>query len=308
MRQNIDLAILELGAHQSWFDDFLQRLEPSLEKIRVHRLRWEQSPDMARPIPSASNAEPPAHFVGVRTDAFLRAQVQLRRFDALLLPVSLSTLGWTRQVLVGAPRGPALPILGALHDLRSGAVLDLLTLGLTDFVTSQPCPQAFRARVIHAISRAPRLIALREPTPINGRPRPQGQPLSLREPGLGDDSTDLQTAPVTNKTLLKKSSCAGCAVQVSAFGWPDQGFGSTKQRLIALFERQYLKAAMLRANGNITAAATKSRKNRRAFWELLRKHGMVTGQPTQCAMSSDGLSDMPSGVKSMTDLDKRNKP
>jgi hypothetical protein len=103
----------------------------------------------------------------------------------------------------------------------------------------------------------------------------------------------------------KKTSCAGCIVQVSAFGWPDQGFGPTKQRLVTLFERQYLKAAMLRANGNITLAASKSRKNRRAFWELLRKHGMATGFAMNGQVPLDKLSLDPAEVKSSLDAENR---
>jgi hypothetical protein len=75
--------------------------------------------------------------------------------------------------------------------------------------------------------------------------------------------------------------------------------------LVTLFERQYLKAAMLRANGNITLAASKSRKNRRAFWELLRKHGMATGFAMNGQVPLDKLSLDPTEVKSWLDAENR---
>jgi len=315
MRQHIDLAVLELDAHKAWLNGVFDRVGPSLDKMKLHRLAWEHSSDLAESQPKTQTQTQPA----VRTDVFLRTQVQLRRYDAFLLPVSLETLGWTRQALAGVPRGPSVPMLGILHELRSAAILDLLALGLTDFVTTEPCPQAFRARVINAVSRAPRHLSLREPEQQDRRPRPPGSnPLQLllqesskphfinssvndSRPQAPDALKQVRLAPLSVQTSsspsampqglqAKKTSCAGCTVQVSAFGWPDQGFGPTKQRLVTLFERQYLKAAMLRANGNITLAASKSRKNRRAFWELLRKHGMATGFAMNGQVPLDKLS------------------
>jgi hypothetical protein len=328
MRQHIDLAVLELEAHKAWLDDVLERVAPSLGKMKLHRLAWEQSEDLA------DEQAKPRMQPAVRTDVFLRAQVQLRRYDALLLPVSLETLSWTRQALAGVPRGPSVPMVGILHELHSAAILDLYDLGLTDFVTTVPCPQAFRARVINAVSKAPRHLSLREAEQPGRRPRPPAShPLRLlmqeshqsqhayslaidsrpkasvamTQPRLAPVSAPSKVSALTSAQGLntKKTSCAGCTVQVSAFGWPDQGFGPTKQRLVTLFERQYLKAAMLRANGNITLAASKSRKNRRAFWELLRKHGMATGFAMNGQVPLDKLSLDPTEVKSWLDAENR---
>jgi two-component system, NtrC family, response regulator GlrR len=50
-----------------------------------------------------------------------------------------------------------------------------------------------------------------------------------------------------------------------------------KSRAVQRFEHDFL-ATILRAHkGNITHAASAVKKNRRAFWELLRKHGLLTG-------------------------------
>jgi two-component system response regulator GlrR len=40
------------------------------------------------------------------------------------------------------------------------------------------------------------------------------------------------------------------------------------------FERDYLQKMLDLHQGNITHAARAAAKNRRAFWELLRKHGL----------------------------------
>jgi len=258
MRQHIDLAVLDLPMHRAWLEMLLLNLSPHLEKVRLHRLAWGQAPEAEQ---SRTSPEEDSALANLGTDFFLRSQVQLRRYDALLLPASLTTLGWTRQALASAPRGPLIPIIGVLDDLRSGAILDLLALGMTDFVTTQTGGQSFRARLISAISRAPKALGVREPM--------QG---FTATPTIGLTNRAKPSTPQLGKT----ASCAGCYVHISSLGWPDQGFGSSKQRVVTLFEKQYLQAALKRTNGNITAAASNSLKNRRAFWELLRKHGLVS--------------------------------
>jgi DNA-binding NtrC family response regulator len=47
-----------------------------------------------------------------------------------------------------------------------------------------------------------------------------------------------------------------------------------KARVVAQFEKSYLLETLLACDGNITKAAQLARKNRRAFWQLIRKHGI----------------------------------
>jgi len=291
MRQHIDLAVLDLETHRTWVDALLERLKPGLEKVRVHRIKWDQGLEI-----NSTEGSTQSSGATTRTDLFLIAQVQLRRFDALLMPVSLATLGWTRQTLAGAPRGPSIPIIGLLNDLKSGAILDLIELGMTDFVTTVACPQAFRARLISAVSRAPKALSLREPNNQIGHGRGRGttspEAVSVSDTMLSGRPS-LTTKLESTMNIAKSSSrCTGCYIKVSALGWPDQGFGTSKKRLVELFEKQYLQAALKRTDGNITAAASNSQKNRRSFWELLRKHGLVSGRwSTEDESDGKGASD-----------------
>ncbi|CAB3778796.1 Transcriptional regulatory protein QseF [Paraburkholderia ultramafica] len=57
---------------------------------------------------------------------------------------------------------------------------------------------------------------------------------------------------------------------------------TVKREVICLFERVYLESALRRCDGNIAAAARASGKARRAFFELMRKHGL-----TGCQNSSE---------------------
>jgi DNA-binding NtrC family response regulator len=51
-------------------------------------------------------------------------------------------------------------------------------------------------------------------------------------------------------------------------------FHVMKSRVIAEFEKEYIQSLLLASRGNITRAANTAQKNRRAFWELIRKHGI----------------------------------
>jgi DNA-binding NtrC family response regulator len=51
-------------------------------------------------------------------------------------------------------------------------------------------------------------------------------------------------------------------------------FREAKAKVVRNFERTYIHHLLLANDGNITKAALIARKNRRAFWQLIRKHGI----------------------------------
>ena len=53
-----------------------------------------------------------------------------------------------------------------------------------------------------------------------------------------------------------------------------ESFRAAKARAVERFERGYLERMLGRCGGNITRAADAASKNRRAFWQLMRKHGI----------------------------------
>jgi DNA-binding NtrC family response regulator len=57
----------------------------------------------------------------------------------------------------------------------------------------------------------------------------------------------------------------------------DESFQQAKAKAVERFERTYLQGLLLAHRGNITRAAHAARKNRRAFFELLRKHRIDAG-------------------------------
>ena len=54
----------------------------------------------------------------------------------------------------------------------------------------------------------------------------------------------------------------------------DKSFQEVKARVVTQFERIYLQNLMASCHGNVSQAARTAKKNRRAFWELIRRHDL----------------------------------
>jgi DNA-binding NtrC family response regulator len=55
----------------------------------------------------------------------------------------------------------------------------------------------------------------------------------------------------------------------------DRPFKEAKEELIDAFEQEYLKNLLERSNGRIAPAAREAGLNRKYFYDLLRKHGLL---------------------------------
>jgi DNA-binding NtrC family response regulator len=53
-----------------------------------------------------------------------------------------------------------------------------------------------------------------------------------------------------------------------------ESFQGAKARAVEKFEKDYLRSLLVACGGNISRAAKAAQKNRRAFWELIRKHNI----------------------------------
>ena len=73
-----------------------------------------------------------------------------------------------------------------------------------------------------------------------------------------------------------------CEIELSDLNLPenghaveDQSFQTMKSRVVWQFEHDFLTSVLHAHRGNITRAALAAKKNRRAFWQLLRKHALL---------------------------------
>lgn len=274
MRQQIDCAVLVLEAHSSWMPQTLEVAQAGLARVRLHHLDWEAGQDL-----EAAEDQ----LIHLPVHAIAQASVSLRRFDVCLLPVSIDSLGWTRQALAAIPRGPFLPIVGIFRDLKSAAMQDLLELGLADFVRLPLCPDEFRARLLATVARVPRMGTLRE----SDHP---GQAAWLQAVGIlpaVNPSTDPRPSTPEPPRSFRRRNLGGRPVRnvmhssATQFGQNSntptlltakESFREAKARLIERFEKEYIEQALERAQGNIAMAARASNKHRRAFWALMRKY------------------------------------
>ncbi|VCU68290.1 hypothetical protein PIGHUM_00341 [Pigmentiphaga humi] len=170
-------------------------------------------------------------------DALSRQAVALRRFDVCLLPVTVETLGWTRMALASAAGILDTPVLGLVRGLRSAALQDLLAFGLADFMRDPMCTEELKTRLMLAAG-----------APAVDRP-------VLRPPGVPDEQPEWPPLPAAD-----------------AFPAEGEAFRVAKARLVTQFERHYISGLLQRYEGNISQAARAASKNRRAFWQLMRKH------------------------------------
>jgi hypothetical protein len=280
MRQQIDCAVLVLEAHATWMPQTLEVARAGLARVRLHNLDWEAGQDLE--VAEDQLIHLPVH-------AIAQASVSLRRFDVCLLPVSIDSLGWTRQALAAIPRGPFLPIVGIFRDLKSAAMQDLLELGLADFVRLPLCPDEFRARLLATVARVPRMGSLRE----SDHP---GQAAWLQAVGIlpvATPSVELRPSTPEPAQLFRRRSLGGRPVRnamhsratqfgqsfnTSPLSTAKDSFRESKAKLIERFEKEYIEQALEHAQGNIAMAARASNKHRRAFWALMRKYDIDAEQ------------------------------
>ena len=289
MRQQIDCAVLALSTHRPWLDSALKQVEPAMARIRLHYLDWEsqsqsqsQSQLQSRLQSDPAPQTPVDTNVNVDIQAFAQASVSLRRFDVCLLPVSLETLGWTRQALAAIPRGPFIPIIGVLRGLRSAAMQDLLELGLADFVRLPLCPDEYRARILSTVSKVPRHgTSLREPELGYGAMGSGMQSngyvsaLSTGRQSIGTPHKNQVKQMKSNTRLMLNQS--GGQVRNKNVTIQNESFRASKAKVVEEFERAYITRTLERHDGNIAQAARASEKHRRAFWALMRKYQIDAG-------------------------------
>lgn len=237
MKESIDCAVLMLPQHTVWMQEFMQGCGAVRGRLTLHALgmdgtRWQASK-------ASLDAVWPA-------DTLRRTVLQLKRYDACLLPVTLETLGWTRLALAHARETLETPLIGISRDLKAVGLQDLLALGMADFLRDPVCPEELKIRLAQLGACPPAGPAPDAAGCLLGHPAPTRKRVP---PGRIDKMV---------QELLAPSS-----------GEP---FRTAKARLVTEFEKHYISSLLTHHHGNISQAAKAAHKNRRAFWELMRKH------------------------------------
>ncbi|WP_143322827.1 helix-turn-helix domain-containing protein [Candidimonas nitroreducens] len=206
--------------------------------------------------------------------AFLAAAaIQLRRYDACLLPVSECNLAWVRTALSSARGMLATPLLSLVRQLKAAALNDLYALGVADFARDPFCIEELRVRIERLLDdrRYPqRAAALVSPLCSPGPQDPAAY--AHAPPGAGGDAA-LEQALCAN--ILERSGHeleAYAIASATRSATSRESFRAAKSKVVERFERAYISAALDKHSGNIAMAARAAQKHRRAFWALMRKH------------------------------------
>ena len=173
----------------------------------------------------------------------------------------------------------ATPILVLVDGMKASAIEDLLALGAADFISEPVCLEGLRVRLRHQLLSAAWGLAaasLEEPALRYGA---QGQAV-LAPVGLPPHRPGTMPAPGRGRESGRKQAARRRPRVRVASALFDQAMASLR-----------LPPLLSHHGGNVAQAARASSKHRRAFWALMRKHGIAA--PYRIAAARRG-QDMPS--------------
>lgn len=244
MRNIMDCGVLLTPGHEANMQNWVIRDQPQLARIRLHPIPLR--------MPGSGSGGPDIH-------ALAGLAVGLRRYDHCILPVAPASLAWTRMSLQQAGGALSTPILLLVHDMTAPAIEDLLQLGAADFIAAPYCLESLRVRLERLVRRASVLPGL------------------LEEPGAayGSGVSRLADRPCARPRVPRQVLQQGLArLRYQPDRDSQESFRLAKARVVDGFESDYIRLALSRHHGNVARAARASSKHRRAFWALMRKHGI----------------------------------
>lgn len=233
--QNITRAVLLIDQPSQWALGFAG----SYKNVRVQTRAFE-------PLLTGGTVEQ-----GLRQWA-----LSLLNYDLALIAVSPANLSWVRSQLHYARSYLNTPVLAIVQNLQPIAIQDLLDAGAADFIIDHNLITELPIRV--------KLLQQRLKKPLRYESLPVATQLEAAE-------------NIENHLLLKEdvvSLDAYTAAVASRYASGGQPFQQAKNSVVQRFETAYIRAALVRNQGNITHAARTAKKHRRSFWELMRKHNI----------------------------------
>lgn len=275
MREVLDCGVLLAPGHDGAMREWVAQHPARQTRVRLHLVSL--SPvryAAAAAADAAPGAEPDAQIPEADVQALARLAVALRRYDCCILPVAPFSLAWTRIALQQAGAALTTPVLLLISDVKAPAIEDLLSLGASDFETQPACRESLRVR-LGRLARATQgrgtaRVEIREPVTMYREPQPGAGGLQRPAALRARVSPDLveQTVSGLRHQHLRPAH---------------ESFRIAKARVVDGFERDYIRLALSRHGGNVAQAARACCKHRRAFWALMRKHGIEAAPYRQAA-------------------------
>ncbi|WP_159990716.1 hypothetical protein [Pelistega ratti] len=258
MREKIECGVLTLPMFDSWLDRFLGEAQKESDRLKFFKIDifnfvigdTFDIGGQSFPNPTVIND----------------LAVLFERYDCLIVPVEQESLVWTRIMLSQLQPIPQVPIVVLAHHIQPVAFLDLVGLGVSDFLLENDNMALIHVRLRNQVYRytQQRVYASHNIELSGVHDNPQKRQIS-REKSI----KALSRYAMTKK---RKSLLAMLTVE-QAVQYQDS-FREAKMKVVEDFEKRYITYSLVQARGNICAAAQLASKNRRAFWELMRKHNI----------------------------------
>lgn len=182
--------------------------------------------------------------------------LSLLNYDLALVAVSPTNLSWIRSQLHYARSYLHTPVVAIVQNLQPVAIQDLLDAGVADFIIDHNLITELPIRV--------KLLQQRLKKSMHYESKSLAPQLEVAE-------------NMENHLLIKEdanSLDAYTAAVASRYASSGHPFQQAKNSVVQRFETAYIRAALVRNQGNITRAARTAQKHRRSFWELMRKHNI----------------------------------
>ncbi|MDH3062063.1 helix-turn-helix domain-containing protein [Achromobacter insolitus] len=287
MREVLDCGVLLAPGHEGAMRDLVARHPARQTRVRLHLvslspIRYAAAGQAPEGDAAAAGVEAPVDSpaAGADVQALARLAVALKRYDCCILPVAPASLSWARTALQQAQPALATPVLLLISDVKAPAIEDLLNLGASDFVAQPVCLESLRVRLgrlaSHAHRRGVPQAGIREPAAAYRESAPRPGTAGAQRPGV------------------LRARVSPDLVEQTLAGWRHQhlraaheSFRTAKARVVDGFERDYIRLALSRHGGNVAQAARACCKHRRAFWALMRKHGIEAAPYRQAAQERE---------------------
>ena len=151
-------------------------------------------------------------------------------------------------------------------------MIDLMRLGLSDFMHYPIDQDELRVRLLGAVNK-----------PMLRRSSESALAIESQLRGGGLDYVPKKTHKKEFFEALLRNAEQQMGHYAFAFSdgqvtYFNESFKEAKQHVVNRFEQGYLSYMLRSTKGNIAQAATLAKKNRRSFWELMRKHNIDAEQ------------------------------
>ncbi|AVJ30830.1 hypothetical protein CLM73_02150 [Achromobacter spanius] len=270
----LDCGVLLAPGHETTMGAWIAGHQARLTRVRLHPVSL---------APQGLDAAPP--------DSLARQALSLRRYDACILPVAPYSLAWSRMALQQARNALSTPILLLIHDVKAPAILDLLSLGAADFISQPVCVESLRVRLIRLARRGAPPGAL---TGAGAAGSVHEHPVNyLGEHPDAHCAEHAAPSPHASRAGAARPKVPADIVEQALSSLRHQyrraapeTFRAAKAQVVNGFEREYIRHALSRHGGNVAQAARACAKHRRAFWALMRKHGIEAAPYRQAAQAA----------------------